>query len=106
MNLKSVMYVELSGCATLTLIRVGGSTKVCVRAKCLEVSFSRTMHFSEVCFARGWTVTSHPTPPLGLWVACGSGVRGFVVLGGEGSGSSIQSNHIELTVTTRFKQGG
>ena len=37
----------------------------------------------------GALVPSPPTPPLGLWVACGSDVRGFVV-GDERSGTDIQ----------------
>ena len=39
-------------------------------------------------------------------VACGSGVRGFVVLGGEGIGSGVQSTDIDSTVASRFKQVG
>ena len=46
------------------------------------------MHFSEECLAPS---PSSQLPPVGLWVACGSGVRGFVVLGGEGRGSGVQS---------------
>ena len=54
---------------------------------------SAKMHFSEVCLAREWTVTEHTQhSPLG-WVACGSGVRGLVAMGGDGRGSGIQSDN-------------
>ena len=49
------------------------------------MSFSRNMHFSEECLARGWTVTESPNPFLryegGLWVGRArlavQGVRGI-----------------------------
>ena len=39
----------------------------------------------------GGPLPSSPPPPLCLWVACGSGVRGFAVQGDGGRGSGIQS---------------
>ena len=41
-----------------------------------SLSFSRKLHFSDECLARGWTVTD-PLQPRGMRVACGSGVRGW-----------------------------
>ena len=48
-----------------------------------------------------------PTPLLVLWVACGSGVRGSMILGGEGSGQAFSlSNDTASAVASRFKHGG
>ena len=44
------------------------------------VSLRYIMHFLVECLTRGWTVTEPSDPSCGMWVACGSGVRGFVVL--------------------------
>ena len=53
-----------------------------------SLSLPQNVFFRVNALHAGGPLPSAPTPPLGLWVACGSGVRGFEVLGGEGSGSA------------------
>ena len=66
---------------------VSGSTKVCERSvlRCLSHP-----HKGKSCTRVG-RYRAPAILPLGLWVACGWGAPGFVVFGGEGSGSGIQS---------------
>ena len=71
-------------------------TKVCVTSVEKSLSPAQCI-FRRYALHAGGPLLGFPNPPLGLLVACVSGVRGFVVLGGEGSGSSIPS--VELTVT-------
>ena len=99
------------------------SAKVCMIDGCCDVSFSADAFFVGMPCTRvdryrasplplpiplPSPPPSPPTPSNGMRVARGSGVRGFVVPGGAGSGSQLSSlsNDTESTVASRFKQVG
>ena len=103
---RNPLDAELGGCAVL-MKNLGQWTDKSMRERwvlrCLSLSPARS-NFRRNAL-QGAPLPSPFTPPLGLWVACGWGVRGFAVQG-DGEGSGIQSVKRHRIGRGQYAQGG